>query len=97
MTRPILEAGVTHGCWAHYRRRFFEIAKMQLAPGLASQALAWIARLYAIESTIKPLPPDQKFIARQAQSLPVLAELRHWLDGHANNLLPRSPLAQAFG
>jgi transposase len=84
------------GCWAHCRRRFFEIAKTQKVPGLAAQALAWIARLYAIETTIKLLPPDRKFTIRQEQSVPVLADLRHWLEGHLAQLLPRSPLAQAF-
>jgi hypothetical protein len=41
------------GCWVHCRRKFFEIAKVQKTPGLASVALAWIARLYAIERTIR--------------------------------------------
>jgi transposase len=85
------------GCWAHCRRHFFEIAKTQKVPGLAAQALAWIARLYAIETTIKLSPPDQKFAVRQAQSIPVLDDLRRWLDGHFPQLLPQSPLAQAFG
>jgi transposase len=85
------------GCWAHCRRGFFEIAKTQKVPGLAAQALAWIARLYAIETTIKSLTPDQKFTIRQEQSVPVLADLRRWLEGHASQLLPQSALAQAFG
>jgi hypothetical protein len=85
------------GCWAHCRRRFFEIAKNQKAPGLAAQALAWIARLYAIETDIKALPPDEKLIVRQKQSVPVLDDMRCWLDGHFPQLLPQSPLAQAFG
>jgi len=85
------------GCWAHCRRRFFEIAKNQKTPGLAAQALAWIAKLYGIETSIKAMPPDQKLAMRQAQSIPVLNDLRRWLDGHAPQLLPQSPLAQAFG
>lgn len=40
------------GCWAHCRRRFFEIAKARSKPGLAAQALQWIASLYAIESLL---------------------------------------------
>jgi transposase len=85
------------GCWAHCRRRFFEIAKMQSIPGLAAPALAWIARLYAIETTIRPLPPDQKHRLRQQQSVPLLNDLHLWLDGHTGKMLPRSPLALAFG
>jgi transposase len=85
------------GCWAHCRRRFFEIAKVQKTPGLAAQALAWIARLYAIEATIKDLSPDQKHDIRQSQAVPLLTDLRSWLEGHFPKLLPQSPLAQAFG
>lgn len=85
------------GCWAHCRRRFFEIAKVQKTPGLASKALAWIARLYAIEKTIRELTPDLKLQQRQQLSVPLLTDFRRWLDGHAVQLLPQSPLAQAFG
>lgn len=85
------------GCWAHCRRRFFEIAKIQKTPGLAAQALAWIARLYAIETSVKDLSPDHKHAARQAHAVPLLADLRSWLEGHVPQLLPQSPLAQAFG
>jgi transposase len=85
------------GCWAHCRRRFFEIAKIQKTPGLAMQALTWIANLYAIESNIKHLSPDLKCQARQQHSVPLLADLRRWLDGHFPQLLPQSPLAHAFG
>ncbi|MGT2460343.1 IS66 family transposase (plasmid) [Cupriavidus basilensis] len=85
------------GCWAHCRRRFFEIAKVQKAPGLAAQALAWIARLYAIEAGIKDKPPDHKLAMRQAQSVPLLTQFHQWLQGNAHGLLARQPLAQAFG
>jgi transposase len=53
------------GCWAHCRRRFFEIAKTQSKPGLAAQELQWIAQLYAIgsrinESTTRPLTANMR-------------------------------------
>lgn len=85
------------GCWAHCRRRFFEIAKAQQPPGLAAQALAWIARLYAIEATLAGAMPDRKLEIRQSQSVPVLLNLRQWLDSHVSQLLPTSPLGKAFG
>jgi hypothetical protein len=39
-------------CWAHLRRRFFEIAQGDPAP-IANEALERIAALYAIEKTIR--------------------------------------------
>jgi transposase len=84
------------GCWAHCRRRFFEIAKIQQQPGLAAQALAWIAGLYAIETTIKDMAPDHKLTVRQTRAIPMLTEFRRWLEGHLPELVPKAPLAQAF-
>jgi hypothetical protein len=85
------------GCWAHCRRRFYEIAKAQNSPGLAAQALQWIAKLYAIESRVKDQTPDIEFAARQTEALPVLAQFRRWLDANVIGLLPQAPLAKAFG
>jgi transposase len=85
------------GCIAHMRRKFFEIAKTQKTPGLAAEAIRWIAKLYEIESRIKDEPPDKKLLFRQAESVPILADFKRWLDGHYASLLPQGPLAQAFG
>lgn len=85
------------GCFAHCRRKFFEIAKTQKTPGLAAGAVAWIAKLYRIEATIRGRPPDEKLAVRQAEAVPVLTEFRRWLEGHGPTLLPQSPLGQAFG
>src|SRR5271169_5501722 len=43
-------------CWAHLRRRFFDIAEGGPAP-IASEALERIAALYAIEKTIRDAAP----------------------------------------
>ena len=85
------------GCWAHCRRKFFEIAKTQKAAGLAAEAVAWIAKLYRIESAIRGRPPDEELTVRQAESVPVLREFKIWLEGHYPTLLPQGPLGLAFG
>jgi transposase len=85
------------GCWAHCRRRFFEITKTHKPPGLAADALAWIGQLYRIESAIRGRPPDQIHQVRQNEAVPLLGEFRRWLEGHFPSLLPQSPLGQAFG
>ena len=87
------------GCWAHARRKFFDIA--QAAPEdsgtLAHQALEWIGRLYAIEATIKERPPDEKRELRQQRALPLLEQMRSWLELSLRSLLPKSPTARAIG
>jgi transposase len=85
------------GCLAHCRRKFFEIAKTQHTPGLAAEAVAWIAQLYRIESAIRGRPPDEKLKVRQAEAVPVLSDFRLWLEGHYPKLLPQGPLGVAFG
>ena len=85
------------GCFAHCRRKFFEIAKTQKTPALAAEAIAWIAKLYRIESAIRGRPPDEKLAVRQAESVPVLSDFRRWLEGHYPKLLPQGPLGLAFG
>jgi hypothetical protein len=85
------------GGWAHCRRRFFEFAKDQKEPGLAAQAVQWIAKLYVIESRVKDQAPDIKPAARKTDALPVLAQFLQWIEANSIGLLPRAPLAKAFG
>ena len=84
-------------CWSHARRKYFEVAKTQQPPGLAAEALRWIGKLYEIESRLKEDPPDKKQLGRQAESVPVLADFKRWLQAHYPSLLPQGPLGLAFG
>ena len=85
------------GCFAHCRRKFFEVAKTQKTPSLAAEGVGWIAKLYRIEATIKDKSPDEKLKVRQAEAVPVLADFRRWLEGHHTTLLPQGALGAAFG
>ncbi len=97
-------------CWAHARRRFVTAADGGDERGNA--ALAMIRKLYAIERQMPPLlvPSDdpleqqlrqqreeQRHQIRQQQALPVLDELKKWLDEHKDKTLPKTPLGQAIG
>lgn len=92
--------GITHAaCWAHARRKFFDIVKAApqgAPPGLAHDAMRFITRIYKIESDIRGKPPDERAQERQARSAPLLQDFHQWLQGHAGGLLPKSPLGQAF-
>jgi len=84
-------------CWAHARRRYHEIARTQKTPGLAAAALRFIGRLYEIERRLGDEPPDRRLEIRQRETVPLLTDFKGWLEGHYRTLLPRGPLAQAFG
>src|SRR6202051_4038605 len=67
-------------CWAHVRRKFFEIQASTPAPTPA-EALARIGALYAIERDIRGLPAPTRQAVRQAQAKPILDAMKPWLRG----------------
>jgi len=84
-------------CWAHCRRKFFDVDKPQSTPGLAREALGFIGKLYEIERTVKDDPPDKRGEIRQRDTVPLLEQFRLWLEGHFPKLLSQGKLAEAFG
>lgn len=74
---------VTHlFCMAHIRRKFDEAAKHDLKR--ASYAVKQIAALYAVEKEIResatPLAEEQIVAIRMERCLPVLKEMKIWLE-----------------
>jgi hypothetical protein len=83
------------GCWAHARRKFFDIHAANGSP-IAKEALDRMAALYAIEETIKGLPPDERRLRRQADSVPLARSLEAWAHETIPRLSGKSDLAAAF-
>ena len=85
-------------CWAHVRRKFVEATRVQPKgrKGLADQAVALIGRLYGVERKYKEASVEERHLARQSLSLPILAELRTWLDKIQPAILPKSALGAAL-
>jgi transposase len=81
-------------CWAHARRKFFDAKETD--GRRASQMLAMVAQLYAVEEEGKPLNPDGRHQLRQRKSIPILGKIKTWLDAELQLVLPRSPMAQAI-
>jgi transposase len=86
---------VEAGCWAHVRRKFFDVHAANGLP-IAKEALDRIGQLYAIEATIKGLLPDHRRRERQQRSKPIAATLATWADETARKLSRKSELAAAF-
>jgi transposase len=80
-------------CWAHLRRRFFDLAKSGNAP-IASEALERIAALYAIEKTIRGMSPDQRRKVRQDKSKPLVVALKTWLEQQLARVSAKAPIAE---
>jgi hypothetical protein len=88
------EAITESACWAHARRKLYEVHEAQAGP-LTARALALIRELYAVEDEIRERPPDVRRHVRQARSAPVLAQLRAWLEGILTQVPRKSALAEA--
>ena len=82
-------------CWSHFRRQFYEIAKGGNAP-IADQALAFIARLYAIEGSIRRQPASQRQAARQQRTKSLVDELFASLEAPLRLVSKGSKIADAI-
>ena len=82
-------------CWAHVRRYFFELAAKGTSP-VATEALARIAKLYAVESAVRGQPPEERRAARHEHSRPIIDDLRRFLDTKAALASRKSKLADAI-
>ena len=79
-------------CWAHLRRRFFDIAKGGDAP-IASEALERIAALYVIEKTIRGCSAEERRAVRQERSRPLVAALKAWLEHQLTRVSAKATIA----
>jgi len=82
-------------CWAHLRRRFFDLAKDGNAP-IASEALERIAALYAIEKTVRGRSADARRAVRQDKSSPLVVALKAWLEHQLGRVSGKAPIADAI-
>jgi transposase len=86
---------VEAACWAHVRRKFFEVHAANGSP-IAQEALDRIGQLYEIEREINGLPPDQRRRERQKRSELITKALAVWADETRRKLSRKSELAAAF-
>jgi len=66
------------GCWAHARRKFFDLQANGSHPS-AEEALRRIAKLYAIEEEARAMDNHRRAMHRQQHSLPILTDMHEWL------------------
>jgi len=78
---------VSVGCWDHCRRKFKDAQVAQpknrkTGPTKADIALSKIGKLYRIERQIKKLSATKKKARRQKDSIPILNDLKIWMDAN---------------
>jgi len=108
LARERADGGVTVAhCWAHTRRKFFELhkdlpppkkgaASATIEEPIATEALRRIAALYAIEEEIRGLTEAERRAARQSRSKPLVDALGVWLAARLEEISGKSELAKAI-
>jgi transposase len=82
-------------CWAHGRRKLFDV-HATTGSAIAKEALERIAALFEVEAQVNGRHPGRRLAIRQERSLPLLAELKDFLDGALDRISRKSALALAI-
>jgi transposase len=94
--RPTARRGLIEAaCWAHARRKFFDLARIKKAP-IASEAVARIDVLFAIEREINGVAPPQRMAVRTERSRPLILELEGWLREQRARISKNSDTGKAI-
>jgi len=88
---PITEAS----CWAHARRKLFDLARINKAP-IAIEAVERMDALFAIEREINGKPPHERNRVRNERSRPLVVALETWLREQRRKLSAHNEIAKAI-
>lgn len=89
--------GVRGGCHSHGRRGLVEA--LRGGDARAVEGLLLYAKIFHVDAESKRLgeSPEQRFERRLRESVPLVAELRAWLDLRRGDVEPKTPLGHALG
>ena len=103
--QSVLEAG----CFAHARRKFFELADVEGAARrksrgertgtvypIALEAVHKLDALFEIERSLNGLGPAERLVARREHSMPLMDDLHNWLEAQLAKLSRNHDLAKAI-
>lgn len=93
--KALFASGVREvGCWAHARRKFFELHAATKS-ARAAEALRYIGALYAMEAQARELSNAHRAELRQ-RSQTLLREFKRWLDDTRQQCADGGALAKAI-
>jgi transposase len=83
-------------CMAHARRKFVDALKYDKSK--ATEVLERMGQLYKLEQDMRDegLTWEQRTQRRQQEAVPVLNDIKKWMDENVQKVLPKSPLGQAI-
>jgi transposase len=83
-------------CWSHARRKFYDAQSSDIVR--STVMLAYTRLLYDVERDAKErkMDADGRLALRQAKSVPILDDIKAYLERERPNVLPKSPEGQAI-
>ena len=83
-------------CWAHVRRKFYEIMIVNENAKVAQEAVNQIGKLYGIEKEIRGMKPDERKAVRLEKSKPLVEALFEGFKKVLNKLPQKGSTAKAI-
>lgn len=87
---------IESACWAHTRRKFYEVTVTNDKANIANEILIRIGAIYKIEKEIKGNPPNKRLKKRQGKSEILINDLFKRLKYLKNKLPTKSPTSKAI-
>lgn len=82
------------GCLVHARRYFAEA--QQNDPQRSKYALTIFSKIYEHESKMRLLESDERYDQRQQRILPLVVQLKEWIEQECVKVLPKSAIGKAM-
>jgi len=90
--------GITEaGCWAHLRRKFYEVTVASDNAVIATSAVEEIGKVYGIEEKIRGFKAKERLKYRQEESRELVEKLFGSFEKNYNKLPKKSMTAKAIG
>jgi len=80
-------------CWAHARRKLKEVHDRDGSP-IAKEGLKRVSKFYKIEEAIRGQSAEQRKVARQEQTKPLMEDFEVWLKTVRARISPKSRLGE---
>jgi len=82
------------GCWVHARRGFDKSKDSDIKG--SNHALALFTKIYTHEKQAKQMDEYTRKTYRDKHVLPIIEELKKWIDDQSIKVLPKSPMGKAI-
>jgi transposase len=94
LRRQLVPDHLRLGCMMHVRRRYHEA--LEAKDSRALTPIGIIRRIYEVEAAAKGRSADERLALRREGSLPLLAQLKDWVDKYSSTEPPKSLLGSAI-